>query len=164
MKGAAALALLLACNQAAADPERRLTRAQEATLQGLAGVGAAVVTIPSMMAAGAAIGRSSNDLSAALVPSLLLQIIVPPVAVTLSEWAVGRYAFKNGSRIHPAIWLATGVNLLAIIFGSLGGVWTDDPTSFSLFVVIESLALPAATSALMDATRRPRPNLLSVSF
>lgn len=169
----ALLVILLALGLCLGHPavaQKRFTPVQEGALQAAAGVGAAVLTIPAMMAAGTAIGRSSSDLSAALVPGILLQAIVPPVAVTLAEWAVGRFALKNGSRFHPTIWLALGVNLVAIVLGSVAGVSTHDATAYSLFTIAQSLVLPAATTALMYATRRPEAkpqptsSLLQVSF
>ena len=35
-----------------------------------------------------------------------------------------------------------------------GGVWTENKLSFSLFVVAESLAMPAAITATMKYTER----------
>lgn len=148
-------ALVLWGGRVHADADgQRFTDTQEASLQALAGVGAAVLTIPSTMAIGHAISGSTSNLTAALVPSLLLQIAVPSVAVTLAEWAVGRYAFHNGSRFHPTIWLALGVNIVAITLGAVGGVWTENHTSYALFTITESLVLPAATTALMYSLRK----------
>src|SRR5690349_20696005 len=43
-----------------------------------AGVGVAAVTVPLTMELGTMIGKSSSDLTTALVPSLLLTLLVPP--------------------------------------------------------------------------------------
>jgi hypothetical protein len=41
------------------------------------------------------------------------------------------------------------VQLVAIVLGSVGGVWTSDATSFTLFTLADALALPAAVTAVM---------------
>jgi uncharacterized membrane protein YfcA len=149
------VSLVLFATPALADPPARpFSRRQEISFEYLAGVGAAALTVPSMIAAGGAIGRSTNDLGAALAPSLLLQIAVPPVAVTLAMWAVGRFGLRDGSRFHPAIWAAIGVNLVAVIVGAAIGVAAGDEISVLAYTMTDALLMPAATAAVMHRTRR----------
>lgn len=123
-----------------------------------AGVGVAAVTVPLTMELGTMIGKSSSDLTTALVPALLVTMLVPPAAVAGAEWSVARLCGRKGARFHPAVWAGLGVSVLGVLFGALGGVWTENKLSFSLFVVAESLAMPAAVTLTMKYTERaPKP-------
>lgn len=117
--------------------------------EALAGFGAAAVTTPAMMEIQAAIGHSTPNLVAALLPGLLLTWLVPPTAVTIVEWLVGRRLTPGRAHLHPAIWAGVALQLVAIVVGSLSGVWTGDSTSFTLFTFADALALPAAVTAVM---------------
>jgi hypothetical protein len=127
-----------------------------AGVEAMAGVGAAALTVPSTLALGSYIGSHTSSVTAALVPSLLLLAIVPPAAVTAAEWAAGRYVARSRPRPHPALWAAFGVNLVAIVVGSLAGVSTRDPVGFELFSLVDSLAMPLATTLVLHATDRAR--------
>lgn len=153
-----ALALLTtffaAGSLAQADEERPLTPWQAAGAEYAAGVAVAAVAVPLSMEVGTMIGKSSSDLTTALVPALLITLLVPPVAVAGAEWSVARLCGRRGARFHPAVWAGLGVSVLGVLFGALGGVWTENKLSFSLFVAAESLALPAAVTATMKYTER----------
>jgi hypothetical protein len=122
---------------------------QSAGVEYAAGVVVAAVSVPLMMELGSMIGRSTPDLVAALVPSLLLVIFVPPVAVAGAEWSVGSGLLHRRTKFNPAVWAGVGVSALAVLFGALGGVWTDNKLAFGLFTAAESLALPAAITLTM---------------
>jgi uncharacterized membrane protein YfcA len=153
---AAIIASLIVVATNARAEESPYDKLQQGTFEYLAGVGASAITVPAMMAVGTAIGRSTNDLATALIPSLILQLAVPPVAVTLSEWSVGRFGLKDGSRFHPAIWVALSVNLIFVVVGSAAGVWTGDASSYAAFTVAESVLMPMAVTAVMVHKRRPQ--------
>jgi uncharacterized membrane protein YfcA len=153
---AVVILMLFGAGSASAEGKKYSTL-QEVSFEYLAGVGAAALTIPSMLAAGEAIGKSSPDLATALVPAILLQLIVPPVAVTLAEWAVGRYGLKDGSRFHPAIWVAVAVNLVGIVIGAAGGVYSGDALGNSLYTITNSLVMPLAVTGVMYAKRKRPP-------
>jgi hypothetical protein len=132
-----------------AAPTDELPPLKIAGYEALAGFGAAAVTTPAMMEIQAAIGRSTPNLVAALLPGLLLTWLVPPAAVTLVEWLLGRRLTPGRAHVHPVIWAGVGLQLVAIVVGSLAGVWTGDATSFTLFTLADALALPAAVTAVM---------------
>ena len=149
--------LFTAGGAAAQKTEKQYTTLQQVSFEYLAGVGAAAITIPSMLAAGQAIGHSTSDLATALVPALLLQLIVPPVAVTLSEWAVGRFGLKDGSRFHPAIWVAVAVNLLGMVIGAASGVYSGEALGNSLYTISNAVIMPLAVTAVMYKKRKKPP-------
>jgi hypothetical protein len=159
---AAILTILLAGGSAHAEDEKPLPPWHAAAAEYAAGVGMAAVTVPITMELGTMIGKSSSDLTTALVPALVLTLLVPPAAVAGAEWTVARMCGRKGARFHPAVWAGLGVSVLGVLFGALGGVWTENKLSFSLFVVAESLAMPAAITATMKYTERaPKPGTVA---
>jgi len=80
---------------------------------------------------------------------MLLLLFVPPAAVAGAEWSVGSGILHRRTKFHPAVWAGVGVSALAVLFGALGGVWTDNKLSFGLFTAAEALVLPAAVTLTM---------------
>lgn len=144
--------LLFTPGRAAADEEpaaRPLTPWQAAGAEYATGVAVAAVTVPLTAELGSMIGRSSSDLPTVLVPTVLLMLLVPPAAVAGAEWCLATGVLHRRAKFHPAVWAGVGVTALGLLLGALGGVWTDNKLSFSLFTVAESLALPAAVTLTM---------------
>src|SRR6478672_7158352 len=114
--------VLLATRAASADelPAPSLTPWQARAAEYATGVGVAAVTVPLSMELGALIGRSSPDLIAALVPSLLAVLLVPPAAVAGAEWSVGHDLLHRRVRFHPAIWAGVAVQAVAVLLGAVG--------------------------------------------
>jgi hypothetical protein len=135
------------------------TRAREvAGAEVSAGFGAALITVPAMLKTGEAIGRTSSDYLAATLPGILLLAVVPPLAVTASEWGVGRGMRGRGVvRFHPAVWAAFGVNLVAVIAGAATGVNASDPMSASIFTIVDGMAMSLSTMLVLHYTQRRPP-------
>ncbi len=147
------------------QPSPRVWDAREREIAGIeasAGFGAAVLTIPAMLKAGEAIGKTSPNFIAAALPGLLLLAIIPPVAVTASEWGVGRGMRGRGVvRFHPAVWAAFGVNLIAIVAGAATGVSASDYQSVAMFTILDGMAMSLTTMLVLHYTQR-RPPLAPV--
>jgi hypothetical protein len=118
----ALLTLLLAVGSASGDENRPLGPWQVAGAEYAAGAGVAAVTVAMSMELGTMIGKSSSDLTTALVPALLVTLLVPPAAVAGAECSVAKLAGRKGARFHPAVWAGLGVSVLGVLFGALGGV------------------------------------------
>lgn len=136
------------------DPPR--TPAQIVGGEYLAGATAGFIVVPPMLLLGQKLGTLSSNLVAAALPPILLMAVVPPLAVTGAEFLVGR-KLAPGTRFHPAIWGAVGMNVLVVVIGSLTGAWAGDGLSLGLFTLGEALLMPVAVTAIMQVTRRRPP-------
>ncbi len=129
----------------------------------LAGAVAGAITVPPMLLLGKKLGSLSSNWVTATLPPILLMAAVPPVAVAGAEWLVGR-KLAPGTRFHPAVWGAVGVNVLIMVVGSLTGAWAGDGLSLGLFTLGEALLMPAAVTVIMRVTRRPPRHVSSRTF
>jgi hypothetical protein len=116
-------------------------------IEAAAGAAAAVVFVPSTLLFGSWLGTLSPNLVAAALPGLLLALAVPPVAVTTAEWLVGRKLQPETTRYQPTIWLAIGVQAVALTLGTLAGVYARNPASLAVFTLCEAVVLPGAVTA-----------------
>ena len=130
-------------------------------LQYAAGVGVSTLTVPSHLLLGQALGSLPTNWVAAVLPGALLFLFVPPAAVALVEWLIGREV-APGQRFHPAFWSGVAVQVAGLLIGALTGVWSGDPTSLGVFTLVDSLVMPAVVTLTMTYTRRP-PTTLSAS-
>jgi len=136
-----------------------LTKAPRApprvTAQLLTGVGATVVSVPAGLMIGSWIGGLSNNLAIAAVPSLLFFLLLPPLAVTWTEWLTGNLIEPGSVTAQPAFWVALGAHLLASVGGIAFGVWSFNFGSLAVLTLIEALVLPAAVTLTMSLSRPP---------
>jgi hypothetical protein len=117
-----------------------------------AGVGAATIMVPGSLALGTWLGSLSSNLYAATLPSMLLFLTLPPLAVTFSEWLMGRQ-LGDSLRWGPALGVGIGVQLLLTMSAFLFGVSTNDLGAAALFSLAEILVLPAAITLTMHFSR-----------
>jgi hypothetical protein len=117
--------------------------------EGLAGLGAGLITVPLMMLAGVSMQNDSPNLVVAALPPLLLFIAVPAVGVTFSEWAVG-HALGAQVRVQPSVYIALGVQVLAYLFGTLAGVNPKNFAGMAVFSVVDALVLSGVVLGTMN--------------
>ena len=114
-----------------------------------AGFGAAVVSVPLALLLASALGSVPSDIILAAVPSLLLFLAIPPLAVVTAEWFVGR-SNPDLSHPRPAIWWALGTHVLVTTVAALLGMWSRNYTRAAIFTLAEAIALPAVTTWSMQ--------------
>jgi hypothetical protein len=122
--------------------------------QYLIGAGATVVAVPAGLLLGSLLGTLSNNLVLAALPGLVLFAVLPPLAVTLAEWLVGNHWAPGTAAFQPALWVAVGVHLAAMVVAIGLGVSSQSLTAVCLFTLAEALLLPGAVTLTMRLTGR----------
>jgi len=124
-----------------------------------AGAAAAVVTVPLTLWGASAVGSLSNDLLGAALPSLVMLLVLPPLAVTVTEFFVGQ-ALGANPRLWSAFFVTLGTQVVAIAGGVLLGLWAGNPTHVALFTVGEAILLPSAATLMLGLSQhRAGPSL-----
>jgi len=164
---ALALALLLVAPGARAESGPRLLPELEPAsapssmkwmaMEFAVGAGAAVVSVPVALLAGAGVGSLSSNLVLAAAPALLLFLALPPLAVAGLETWLGNRLSPGRGLFRPAIWVALAVHALAmggaIALGASAYNWGD----VALLTLAEAVALPAAVTLTMHLSRPSTP-------
>lgn len=127
-------------------PTQRRDLFKPAVFVFLAGSGAAMVSVPLTLALGSAVGRLSSNLVGALLPSMLFLALIPPIAVTVAAWLVARHLDPDGTRFGPAIGVAIGLQVVAVLVAALSGVSSANPASVVAFTAVEAVVLPVGVS------------------
>lgn len=124
-----------------ADPERPLWLYQAG-----AGVGAALISVPASLYFSAWLGTLTNNVYAALVPSLLVMAIVPSFAVAFVVTLVGNWASPGTYRFWPTFGVTALVNILALVVGGFAGLSVGVAARVVLFTIAEAIVLPSAAT------------------
>jgi hypothetical protein len=136
-----------------------LTR--QALLMFAAGAGAAIVTVPATIALGTWLGSLSSNLIGAILPSMLLLAIIPPLAITAAAWLVGDLIQKDSVRFGPAFGVAVALQVAGIVIAAVTGVSSANAGSMAAFTAAEALVLPLGASLMMTFVRNPAKPLLA---
>lgn len=144
----------------AAAPSARLVPARPTQvpptwgrLFGIGVVATALVT-PGAMALGAWIGTWSNNLYLALIPSMLVVGLVPPVAVVLLEMAVGNALWGSRFlRVPGALLASIGVQLALVVAAVLLGLPGTTVPGIALFTLLDVVLLGGVSSGVMWLNR-----------
>lgn len=119
------------------------------------GAFAGLIATPLSHLAGAGFGKLSNNLYAALVPALLTALLVPPLAVVLTEWMVAERTGKGRFRLIPS--LLAGIVAQAGILAA--GIFLDvnatNGTGVAIMTLASTVVLPTVTTAMLKLTERP---------
>lgn len=115
-----------------------------------AGAAAAAVTVAGSLALGTWLGTGPTGIVGAALPPFLLLAVLPPLAVTATEWLVANSSDDFSASWNPALWVGLGAQVLTITGGVLLGANTSHLPSAVGFVVASSLILPAAVTAAMN--------------
>lgn len=118
-----------------------------------AGAAAAAISVPLTLWGASAVGGLSNDLIGAALPSLVMLLVLPPLAVTLTEFLVGQ-ALGANPRLWSAFFVTMGTQLVAIVGGVLLGVWAGNPTHVALFTLGEAILLPTAATLMLGLSQQ----------
>ena len=117
-----------------------------------AGVGVALVAVPTTLAVSAWVGSLSSELGWAAAPAMLLLVALPPLAVTGAQWMLGEVLRPGSVRFQPAVWVTLGVHVLAVTGAVLLGATVHDARDAALFTLAEVVLLPTAGMLMMRAT------------
>lgn len=128
-----------------------------------AGAAAAVVSVPLTLWGASSVGSLSNNLLGAALPSLVMLLVLPPLAVTVTEFFVGQ-ALGVNPKLWAAFFVTMGTQLVAIAGGVLLGMWAGNPTHVALFTAGEAILLPTAATLMLGLSQqRAGPSLAGVS-
>ncbi|MBS1149139.1 MAG: hypothetical protein H6Q89_837 [Myxococcaceae bacterium] len=119
------------------------------------GAFAALIATPLALAVGAEIGKGPKDLYAALVPSLLTTLLIPPLAVVLTEWMVAERTGKGRFRLVPTLLVAILGQAAIMGAGVLLGVNATTGAGVAVITLASAVVLPTATTAMLKLTERP---------
>ena len=89
------------------------------------------------------------------LPALLLAVAGPPVAATLASWFAGNWGGPERFRWSPAIWVTTGVSLVAFVAAGFLGFNANEPGQVALFTVADAVLLPATAVGMLQWTAAP---------
>jgi hypothetical protein len=117
--------------------------------ESLMGFVAAAVTVPLTLLAGQKLGTLSPDFVVAALPPLVMLLIIPPIAVTYSEWGVGR-ALGADIRAQPAIYVGIGIQALMFLAAFFLPISTHNLTDAAVFSLVDAIVLPAAVTGVMN--------------
>ena len=122
----------------------------------LFGIGAAttMVVTPLSMALGAWIGTWTSNLYAALIPSLLIIMAVPPIVTALVEYALGNLlwgagTFKLGWSLLTGILVQVALVVISVFVGIPGATLPG----IAIFTLFDIVLMGGSTSGMMWATK-----------
>jgi hypothetical protein len=110
------------------------------------------VVVPATLALSAWVGSLSSNAALAAAPAMLLLVVLPPLAVTGAQWLLGELLQRGSVRFQPAVWVALGVHVLAVVGAVLLGATVSDWRDAALFTLAEMVLLPTAVTLTMRAT------------
>ena len=119
------------------------------------GAFAALLATPTALLAGAGLGSLSNNLYGAVVPSLLTALLVPPLAVVLTEWVLAERSGKGRFRLIPTLLVAVVGQAAVLGAGILLGVNGTSSSGAAVVTLASAVVLPAVTTAMLKVTERP---------
>jgi hypothetical protein len=115
-----------------------------------AGTVAGLIAIPAFGALGSWIGTLSSNLLAAALPALLVFGALPPLAITAAILFAGNWSGARGLHWNPALWVALGTHVAAIVVAAMLGVFVFDFATMAIFTLIDSVATAGATTWMMN--------------
>ena len=122
----------------------------------LFGIGAAttMVITPLSMGLGAWIGTLSSNLYAALIPSLLIIMLVPPIVTALVEYGLGNLlwgagTFKIGWSLLTGILVQVALVVISVFVGIPGATLPG----IAIFTLFDIVLMGGSTSGIMWATK-----------
>jgi hypothetical protein len=111
--------------------------------------------MPAALLAGQAFGGLSNNLYAALVPSLLTALLIPPLAVTITEWMVAERSGKGRFRLVPTLLVTIVAQAAIIAAGIFLGANATSGSGVAVMTLASVVVLPTVTTAMLKLTERP---------
>jgi hypothetical protein len=131
-------------------------KAEEPRAEVLVATGAAssFFATPGTLLLSSGLGKVSNNLYAAALPSLLLTLLLPPLAVVFSEWMAAERVSPGRFRWLPALGVAVLTQALLIAGAALLGVSGTNSGGVALFTLADVVALPTVSTAMLKWTER----------
>lgn len=133
--------------------EQKVTEPHVPTLLA-SGAFAALLATPIALVVGAEIGKGSNNLYAALVPSLLTTLLVPPLAVVITEWMVAERSGSGRFRLVPTLLVAILAQAAVIAGGIFLGANATSGSGIAVVTLASVVVLPTVTTAMLKLTAR----------
>ena len=131
------------------EPERPLW-----LLQSGAGVGAALISVPGSLYLASWLGSLTNNVYAALVPSVLLMAVLPSFAVALAVTLVGNWVSPGTYRFWPTFGITALVNIVALVIGGFTGLSVGVAARVVVFTLAEAIVLPGAATTASQLFKR----------
>jgi hypothetical protein len=136
----------------AAEPEAlALTPERLLLYEALTGVAAAAISVPVTLALSTWLGSLSSNLIVAALPSLILLVALPPLAVTGAVYWLAS-SFDN-ARFQPAIWAALGVQVATVVVAALAGASSGNAAGYVALTGTGMILMPTAAILTMRLTR-----------
>ena len=151
-------------NDVAARTDPRVSLAPDRPPSGLvvldgvvAGVGAAVIAVPTSIGLANAMTHLSPDLLGGGIPALLFLGLAAPFAVNGAAVVAMNLHEPGRYNVWPSILATLPVHWGALAVGALSGVWYGNVANLALFTLVESVLLPATAVSFALLTRRRPP-------
>jgi hypothetical protein len=122
----------------------------------LFGIGAAttMVITPLSIGLGAWVGTWSSNLYAAVIPSLLIIMLVPPIVTALVEYGLGNLLWGKGTfKIGWSLVTGLLVQVALVVICALVGLPAAAPPGAAIFTLFDIVLLAGSTSGVMWATK-----------
>lgn len=119
------------------------------------GAFAALLSTPVALVVGAGLGSLSNNLYAALVPSLLTVLLVPPLAVVITEWMVAERSGRGRFRLIPTLLVTLVAQAGIIAAGIFLGANGTSGSGIAVMTLASAVVLPTVATAMLKVTERP---------
>jgi hypothetical protein len=119
------------------------------------GAFAALLATPIALIAGAEIGKGPNNLYAALIPTLLTGLLVPPLAVVITEWLVAERSGKGRFRLIPTLLVAVVAQAAIMAAGIFLGANATTGSGIAVMTLASVVVLPTVATAMLKVTERP---------
>ena len=103
---------------------------------------------------GAEIGKGPNSLYGALIPTLLTGLLLPPLAVVITEWIVAERSGKGRFRLIPTLLVAVVGQAAIMAAGILLGVNGTNGSGIAVMTLASAVVLPTITTAMLKVTER----------
>lgn len=118
------------------------------------GAFAALLATPIALIIGSEIGKGPNDLYAAVIPSLLTALLLPPLAVVITEWMVAERSGKGRFRLLPTLFVTLLGQAAVLAGGILLGVNATHGSGIAVMTLASAVVLPTLTTAMLKLTER----------
>ncbi len=119
------------------------------------GMFAGLLSMPIALIAGSEIGKLSNNLYAALIPSLLTTLLLPPLAVVITEWVVAERSGKGRFRLIPTLLVTIVAQAAIMAAGIFLGANGTSGGGIAILTLASTVVLPTVATAMLKGTERP---------
>ena len=118
------------------------------------GAFAAMISTPLALIIGGEIAKGPNNLYAALVPTLLTGLLIPPLAVVITEWLVAERSGQGRFRLIPTLLVAIVGQAAIMAAGVFLGANATNGQGIAILTLASAVVLPTLTTGMLKLTER----------